>query len=98
MYPFFEAIHVSNNILFFFLVPFTIYFTENFQVTLIICTIAIMVLNSFFLSWGSKLYVFKRLLKYLTAAKLCVIGWQALKGIMQFVVVGFLYIENLVTV
>jgi hypothetical protein len=40
----------------------------------------------------------KRLLKYPTAAKLCVIGWQALKGIMQFVVLGFLYIENLVTV
>lgn len=57
-----------------------------------------MVFNSFFLSWGSKLYVFKRLLKYVTAANLCVIGWQALKRIMQSVVVGFIYIENLVTV
>jgi hypothetical protein len=47
------------------------------------------------LSLGSKDYVYNWLLRNLKKANLWSIGWHESLGIIQSVLVGFLYIENI---
>jgi len=57
---------------------------------LFFCRMCLMMLFSFSLLAVFRWYVFILLVRYITAASLCSVGWQESCGIMESVVVGFL--------